>query len=85
MYCYYKCSVALPHGALPHDAVGKSSECDCGICLSSSLNFGDYGSLDNTFILQRHCRTSCNIFILLRESFFFKEMCGGGVRGVAVR
>ena len=26
MYCYYKCSVALPHGA-----VGWSSVCDCGI------------------------------------------------------
>ena len=26
MYCYYKCSVALPHGA-----VGCSTVCDCGI------------------------------------------------------
>ena len=26
MYCYYKCSVALPHGAL-----GWSAVCDCGI------------------------------------------------------
>ena len=26
MYCYYKCSVALPHGA-----VGRSAVCDCGI------------------------------------------------------
>ena len=26
MYCYYKCSVALPHGA-----VGWSAVCDCGI------------------------------------------------------
>ena len=25
-YCYYKCSVALPHGAL-----GWSTVCDCGI------------------------------------------------------
>ena len=26
MYCYYKCSVALPHGA-----IGRSSAvCDCG-------------------------------------------------------
>ena len=25
-YCYYKCSVALPHGA-----VGLSAMCDCGI------------------------------------------------------
>ena len=28
MYCYYKCSVALPHGA-----VGWSAVCDCGISL----------------------------------------------------
>ena len=26
MYCYYKCSVALPHGV-----VGWSAVCDCGI------------------------------------------------------
>ena len=26
MYCYYKCSLALPHGAL-----GWSELCDCGI------------------------------------------------------
>ena len=26
MYCYFKCSVALPHGA-----VGCSAVCDCGI------------------------------------------------------
>ena len=26
MYCFYKCSVALPHGA-----VGWSVVCDCGI------------------------------------------------------
>ena len=26
MYCYYKCSVALPHGA-----VGWSAVCGCGI------------------------------------------------------
>ena len=26
MYCHYKCSVALPHGA-----VGWSVVCDCGI------------------------------------------------------
>ena len=26
MYCYYKCSVTLPHGA-----VGWSAVCDCGI------------------------------------------------------
>ena len=26
MYCYCKCSVALPHGA-----VGWSAMCDCGI------------------------------------------------------
>ena len=26
MYCYYKCSMALPHGA-----VGWSVVCDCGI------------------------------------------------------
>ena len=26
MYCYYKCSVALPHGAVCWSAV-----CDCGI------------------------------------------------------
>ena len=26
MYCYYKCSVTLPHGA-----VGWSALCDCGI------------------------------------------------------
>ena len=25
VYCYYKCSVALPHGA-----VGWSAVCDCG-------------------------------------------------------
>ena len=26
MFCYYKCSVALPHGA-----VGWSAVCDCGM------------------------------------------------------
>ena len=26
MYCYYKCSVAIPHGT-----VGWSTVCDCGI------------------------------------------------------
>ena len=26
MYCYFRCSVALPHGA-----VGRSAFCDCGI------------------------------------------------------
>ena len=26
MYCYYKCYVALPHGA-----IGWSAVCDCGI------------------------------------------------------
>ena len=26
MYCYYKCSMAFPHGA-----VGWSAVCDCGI------------------------------------------------------
>ena len=34
MYCYYKYSVALPH-----DAVGWSAVCDCGISGSYSLNF----------------------------------------------
>ena len=34
MYCYYKCSVALPHGA-----VGWSAVCDCGISLTYSLTF----------------------------------------------
>ena len=29
MYCYDKCSVALPHGA-----VGCSAVCDCGISCS---------------------------------------------------
>ena len=32
MYCYYKCSVALPHGA-----VGWCAVYDCGISLSYSL------------------------------------------------
>ena len=34
MYCYYKCSVALPHGA-----VGWSAVCNCGISWSYSLTF----------------------------------------------
>ena len=34
MYCYYKQSVALPHGA-----VGWSAVCDCGISWSYSLTF----------------------------------------------
>ena len=34
MYCYYKCSVALLHGA-----VGWSAVCDCGISWSYSLTF----------------------------------------------
>ena len=34
MHCYYKCSVALPHGA-----VGWSAVCDCGISRSYSLSF----------------------------------------------
>ena len=34
MYCYYKCSVALPHGAS-----GWSAVCDCGISWSYSLTF----------------------------------------------
>ena len=34
MYCYYKCSVAFPHGA-----VGWSVVCDCGISRSYSLTF----------------------------------------------
>ena len=37
MYCYYKCSVALPHGA-----VGWSAVCDCGISWSYSLTFCSY-------------------------------------------
>ena len=32
MYCFYKCSGALPHGAVSWSAV-----CDCGISLSYSL------------------------------------------------
>ena len=32
MYCYYKCSVALPRGAL-----GWSAVCDCGISCSYLL------------------------------------------------
>ena len=35
MYCYHKCSVAVPHGA-----VGWSAVCDCGISWSYSLTFG---------------------------------------------
>ena len=34
MYCSCGCSVALPH-----DAVGWSALCDCGISLSYSLTF----------------------------------------------
>ena len=34
MYCYYKCSVALPYGV-----IGWSAVCDCGISLSYSLTF----------------------------------------------
>ena len=34
MYCNYKCSVALPHGA-----VGWTAVCDCGITLLYSPNF----------------------------------------------
>ena len=34
MYCYYKCSVALPHGAM-----GWSAVYECGISLSYSLTF----------------------------------------------
>ena len=34
MSCYYKCSMALPHGA-----VGWSAVCDCGISRSYSLTF----------------------------------------------
>ena len=34
IYCYYKCSVALPHGAL-----GWSAVCDYGIFWSYSLTF----------------------------------------------
>ena len=34
MSCYYKCSIALPHGT-----VGWSVVCDCGISLSYSLTF----------------------------------------------
>ena len=40
MYCYYKCSVALPHGA-----VGWSAVCDCDISRSYSLfsiNYSPY-------------------------------------------
>ena len=44
MYCYFKCSVALPH-----DAVGWSAMCDCGIFLSYSLS-----------VLQM--QKECNIF-----------------------
>ena len=32
MYCYYKCFVALPHGAM-----GWSAVCDCGVSWSYSL------------------------------------------------
>ena len=35
MYCYYKCSVALPH-----IAVGWSAKCDCGIYDHAHLQFG---------------------------------------------
>ena len=35
MYCYYKCSVALPH-----DAVAWSAVCDCGISDHTHLLFG---------------------------------------------
>ena len=34
MYCYYKCSVALPHGA-----AGWSAVCDCGIPVHTRLLF----------------------------------------------
>ena len=34
MFCYFKCSVALPHGA-----VGWSAACDYGISRSYSLTF----------------------------------------------
>ena len=34
MYCYYKCSVALPHGTVAWFAV-----CDCGISWSYSHTF----------------------------------------------
>ena len=34
MYCYYKCYVAPPHGA-----VGWYAVCDCGISLSCSLTY----------------------------------------------
>ena len=40
MYCYYKCSVALPHGA-----VGWSAVCDWGISWSYSLTFWYYSCL----------------------------------------
>ena len=34
MYCYCKCSVALPNGG-----VSRSALCDCGISWSHSLSF----------------------------------------------
>ena len=34
MYCYHKCSVTLPHGA-----VGSSAVCDCGIIILIILTY----------------------------------------------
>ena len=47
MYCYYKCSVALPRGT-----VGRSAVCDYGgISLSYSLTLQE----GKSFNLSQHC------------------------------
>ena len=50
MYCYYKCSVALPHGA-----VGWSAVCDCVIYWSNSINCEHrLGNNDKKLCFDRH-------------------------------
>ena len=63
MYCYYKFSVAPPHGTMDWSAV-----CDCGISWSYSLSF--YSEQD--FCL-RILRNLMNLSIQVAIKFFSKK------------
>ena len=79
MYCYYKCSVALPHGAMSWSAV-----CDCGISWSYSLMFWFYWfcSWDITHVYWIYFPILINgtspfpILGLLVKFFIFIQSCG---------
>ena len=63
MYCYYKCSVALPVGS-----VGWSAVCDCGILIILTYFLDFYLNRHVGIHMGVFCCHCCRFVFLMRET-----------------